>query len=274
MNDPETENALKEYKKLRDYLKSLNFDDCDIRLEYFQLMSSIYDRFHKGFATLDFLKRIADEKLLDDIVMPNESFRFIFNDYWDKPHREAYFSDSTRRFIIDSWSVFELIVTQILDNLLDRDVKEIFLNKEYNEVKSILDLEIKSESQKKKIYKLLKEGNFTKSNLTHQSINRRYDKLFSIIKDKYNRDIESDKKLLRFLGVYRNGLHYNFVFYGNNFDYSFENLFFKFINGDTILTPNEPWAIRIINELIEIVKGIFACIDMTYIKSNINYDTY
>lgn len=266
MNNLATDIALSEYKKLNAYLKSLNYSDCDIRLEYFQLMSTIYDRFHKGFATMDFFKSIYVKNLINDLVIPNESFRFIFNDFYDTPHFNAYFSDTSRRFIIDSWSVFELITTQILDIRLNGEAKDSFLNKEYNELKSILDID-----SNPKIYKLLKDGQFIKSHITHQSITRRYDKLFSLIKETYARDKDRDKKLLKFLGAYRNGLHHNFVFFGKDFDFSFENLSFRFIDGESIQTPNEPWEIRIINELIEIVKGIFVCLDETFIKSNIDY---
>jgi len=271
MNIPETIMILSEYKKLKEYAKAKNYEDCDIRLEYFQLMLTIFNRFHKNFGVMDLFKKIAEDKLLGEIILPNESFRFVFEDFLDESNRNAYFNDSSRSFIIDSWSVFELVVTQLLEFLLKKVEKEEFINKEYIKIQLLLDEEIKNESKRKKILKLLREGQFVKSSITHQSVNRRYDKLFSIIKDKYKRPVYIDKEFLRFLGAYRNSLHFNFVYFGKSFDYSFENLSFRFIDGESIITPREPWEVRIINELIEITKEIFNGIEEKQIKSNVNY---
>ena len=97
--------------------------------------------------------------------------------------------------------------------------------------------------------------------------------MFSILKGKYCRNIDNDKKFLSFLGAYRNSLHYNFVYSGESFNYLFDNLFFKFVDGELIQIPKESWELRIINELIDITKEIFNCVNNDFIESKISYAT-
>ena len=273
MNHPETILNLKHYRKINDYLKSLKYAENDIRLEYFQYMSSILDRFHKGFATMDLIKYIYDNKIIWDKILESESFSSIFVDYLDRPHWNAYFNDLSRRLIIDSWSIFELTITQLLDYLLPQNEKDSFINKEYNEIKSILDENNIDELKRKRIEKLLSKGQMFKNHITHVSIPRRYDKVFKYIRSDYSRDLGDDKKFLKCFGTYRNTMHMNQFFSGKDFQFAFDGLLFSFKNNEPVSTPREPWEARVVIELTEIVKEIFNCINSDFIESKIYYHT-
>jgi hypothetical protein len=263
----ETNNALIEYKNLLEFCKTLSYKKNDVRLEFFKFMRSVLGRFYIGFANMDFVKEINDKRLCADIIQNSENYKNLVSICFVDEKYQTYFHDLSRQFIIDSWSVFELTVTQLLDSLLDENSKNEFLNKEYNQIKSIL---VENDFvEKEKVFKLLKNGGLKKDHITHQPITRRYDKLFSIIKINYQREIIKDKEFLKFLGAFRNGLHYNFVYSGNNFEFKLRDLNFKFINNDLIRVPDKPWELEVVHELIEICKEIFKCIDNKFIESKL-----
>lgn len=267
----ETKLNLDYYLKIKEYNRTLNYEENDIRLEYFQMMASIFDRYHKGFATLDLIKYLADNKVLHDDIQNQESLKYVFNDYYDISHMYGYYADLSRRFLIDSWSVFELTVTQLLDCMIVSDSeKETFKNKDCNDILKVLKDEVSSGTEEK-LKKLLKSAQVCKDNFTHISITRKTDKLFSLIKSCYSRDLNKDKEFLKFLGKYRNTLHLNFVYSGKDYHYLYENLVFSFQDGQTVRTPREPWEARVVSELVEIVKGINKCIEKQYMKSKISY---
>jgi hypothetical protein len=272
MKNSETNEVLALRKATREYTLSLPYNEKDVRLEYFEFMLSIIDRFHTGHANMELLDEIVQKKLLKDLILNSEHYRLLLDNRLDEKGFHSYFQDLNRQFIIDSWSVFELTITKILDSVLDATSRDEFLNKEYNQVKKILDSEILSESNKKMIFRLLKEGRFLKNHITHQSINRRYEKLFDIFQ--FDRlKIKEYKQFLEFLGKYRNSLHYNFIYSGQSFEYEFKDLKFSFIDQKPIQVPNKPWTIEIISGLIDICKNIFKCIDIEFIESKESYAT-
>ena len=69
--------------------------------------------------------------------------------------------------------------------------------------------------------------------MTHISVNKKTDFLFKKVVG-YSRIINEDKEFLLFLGRFRNTMHTNFIYYGNDYSYKFGNADFQFENGKMV----------------------------------------
>ncbi|OYX81665.1 MAG: hypothetical protein B7Y83_16980 [Flavobacteriales bacterium 32-34-25] len=69
--------------------------------------------------------------------------------------------------------------------------------------------------------------------MTHISVNKKTDFLFKKVVG-YSRTINEDKEFLLFLGKFRNTMHTNFIYYGNDYNFKFGNAYFQFENGKMV----------------------------------------
>jgi len=118
---------------------------------------------------------------------------------------------------MDSWSTFEHSITLVCKTVLNGQVVEELKLERFLEVKKIVgslpDMETKESALKKEL---------GIKHLSSVSINRKYEKLFNLIKGEYSRDVKNDKEFLKFYGAYRNVVHSNYTFYGKDFTYPFK----------------------------------------------------
>lgn len=171
--------------------------------------------------------------LESELIVTN--YKFIF----DKPdisiedinyHILGHKNFLNNQLIINSWSNFELCITLITQKILPLKQIEDLLNHDYNELLKILKNTDLDKNQQIKLEKT------KKSELSHVPITRKYNKLFKLIAPDYSRsrNLINDRKFLEFYGKLRNCIHTNYIYYGKEYSYKFQNVVFTFINGQTI----------------------------------------
>ena len=162
--------------------------------------------------------------------------------------------------MIDSWSVFELCVTTFCKGITTSNELNSLLESNYLEIINMLkNTKINPKDEAK-----IRKQNIKKS-LTHISINRKINFLFKKVNN-YGRDINSDKNFLVFFAKFRNTLHTNFIYYGNHYEYKFNEAHFVFEN-EKLVKWYDPWFrspilyFNLLTELNNIWREIINCIE-------------
>ncbi|MBN1970745.1 MAG: hypothetical protein JW870_15365 [Candidatus Delongbacteria bacterium] len=268
-----TDKILTYLNKIRNKVKSMHYVEGDVRLEFYQYINSIIDSYFKGHSYLELLNDIHNKRLInpDELERKVHFFHLLDNNLIDEK-RTAYYSDTTRRLILDSWTIFELTITTILLNLFPNEEIEKWLSEDYKVIMDLIADTALDDTAIKKISRLLKNNQVIKGHLTHYPVTRRIDKLFKKIRPKYptNRDLEDDILYLRFLSKYRNSIiHFNTLYFGKKYEeYIFKGEKFIFRNSKLIIEPKKPMEFELVMELIDIFKVIEDCTkDIDTIKS-------
>lgn len=260
----ESEKILVVLQQNRKFTEELSYEQNDIRVDFFRYINSILDRYFKGFCYIEVLNEIYEKRAINpDKLVTKEQFFHILENNVDNMKRIAYFSDLTRSLLIDSWSVFEMSITTILETILTHEELNKILRKDYDKINTILSKSGLGNKDITTIDKLLVDNQINKEHLTHLSVNRKFEKLFKIINIEYNnrRNIIRDKEFLKFFGKYRNGMHLNFIYFGKDYEFNFRNQTFVFTNAKPIKTPIKPIELDLIVELVNIFKAIISCLD-------------
>jgi len=249
------ERLLSEIHKLDDNVKQLKtvYDPNDIRVSFFEYIYTILAFYYQNLCFVtnseDFLK--AHKEISKK---PELSIRDLKQ--LDIP--KFYEISNNSKMLLDSWSMFELAVTLLSDRFVSINEKEDILNKNYNDIKKIfpqLDC-----NQDEKLKKKLQKKHFTLS-----SINDKYNKLFKLIELNYNkiRDLSTDKIFLENLGCLRNGIHSNYIYFGNSrLPFVFKDFSVTFENGKTIKFDYKDGVERddVILDLVLELCEIFTCL--------------
>lgn len=172
-----------------------------------------------------------------------------------------------RGLIIDLWSQFEFSVTTICNSILNPSETESLFNERYQEIVKIVGENNLTDEIKEKLKKKL-----TERHLTHIPITRKCDKLFKYCKN-YTRDVNDDKQFLLFFGRVRNTMHSTYVFYGNDFEYVFDDIRTVFENGKPVYHRQPPGLKFYFHLGIELIKVFTAIISSIEHESKIEYPT-
>lgn len=186
---------------------------------------------------------------------------------------QLYYLNS--QLLINSWSNFELFITLLSYSILDESSKNKLLNIDYEKIKRILY------SQNVDIDKLekniAKEANtLKKKHLAQCSINRKYTEIFKLIKNEYSsiRNYKKDIQFLEFYGKLRNCIHSNFIYFGKDYSYVYNNITFQFTNNE-IMKQSEIRDTLMIDmsiELREIVSVIIKLIKFNNLIRDSSFD--
>ncbi len=66
------------------------------------------------------------------------------------------------------------------------------------------------------------------------SVTRKYEKLYSLYKSHYKGDWKEDYEFLAFFGKYRNSMHTNYIYHGEDKKYNILGITYEFVNGEAI----------------------------------------
>ncbi len=224
MNDSDF--ILKWTEDLKQEIDVISYQEDDIRKDYFGLTYDVAYCFYRGFILMDiskyidsgqvlFKKDIFDFKTHVDSIVELNRIALL---------NTGYYNGLIRNFMIDCWSVFELCVTTLCEGICSLEERENLLNFQSKDVLKQLKKSTLDENDRVKLIARLK-----KAHLTHVPITRKTAFLFNKTKG-YSRNLDNDKAFLSFLGKFRNTLHTNFIYYGNDYDFNFGNANFKFEN--------------------------------------------
>jgi hypothetical protein len=120
--------------------------------------------------------------------------------------------------------------------LFDEDTKEALLGDDLKKIEKVLDnYQLQAEDRKK-----IEKAFAKKEHLTHLSVNRKYEKIYSIYRENYSGNWNEDKEFLEFYGKYRNSMHSNYIYHGKDKEYTFSGNTYYFVNGEAISHSREP----------------------------------
>lgn len=136
---------------------------------------------------------------------------------------QSYFRQVQRILLIDSWSCFEDALTMIVRRTLTEDEFDMLRNRQVNDLLKILKNHALFENEVHRIKKTFRDK--------HIPITRKYEKLLN----KYSTE-ENPRLLefLRFYGAYRNTLHSNFIYNGQNFSFIKDGYKIEFKDGEPV----------------------------------------
>ncbi|MBL0049287.1 MAG: hypothetical protein IPP32_14470 [Bacteroidetes bacterium] len=209
----------------------LTFKEDDLRSDYFGLTYDVALNFYKGLILYDFSHFINkglisfDKKIFDYKSHVDRIAEIVKHPILTASHINSL----NRRFTIDSWSVFELCVTSLSAALASPEETEKLLNHQYNDILKKIKSTKLTDSENSDIKKLL-----VKEHLTHVPITRKTDLLFKKSKG-YSRNEKNDKEFLKFLGKFRNTMHTNYIYYGNDYEFKYGDAHFVFKNEKTVV---------------------------------------
>ncbi|MFN3405633.1 MAG: hypothetical protein ACK40G_16160 [Cytophagaceae bacterium] len=194
--------------------KKLPFPEDDFRKAYFELTFSCLYQYYKAFCWIYFAELANSGKIgfSEEIEKSFEKHRDQL--LYTVKDNNAYVNtrnSANRSLIIESWSIFEFCITSIATEILtEKDLDELLSFQSIDFLKLIKKYSL-SDDDIAKINKKFKKGH-----LTHVPINRKYNRLYSKFQEYIIGDIESDKKFLTFFGKYRNCVHSNYIYHGED----------------------------------------------------------
>jgi len=259
----------KEIDNLIKLSKRLTYTDYDIRKDHYLYSIDILKSYQRGVTTFEISKLSIEEKLSertkDDIL------RKYINEYGQISTVEkinfSHRNQINRSLIIDTWSLFEFSVTTICNSVLSSPELDSLYNERYEEIikligQQAITIEVREKLKKK----------FTEKHLTHVPITRKCDKLFKYCSS-YNRNINDDKKFLQFYGKLRNTMHSAYIYYGNNFEYVFDDIWTVFENGKPVY-HRQPVGLKFDFDLaIELSKVFTSIVTSIDYSGKITYPT-
>ena len=260
MNDADF--ILKWTEDLKAEIKTLTFQEDDIRKDYFNLTYDVAYCYYRGFILLKFSDFINKGQIAFNKEIYNYKVHInrVAETVKHPILRASHFNSLNRHMLIDAWSAFELCVTTFCNGICSKQELDKFLEFQYIEIiKGIKERKL-NDAEDAEIRRLTIKGH-----LTHVPITRKTDFLFKKSKC-YGRDKEKDKEYLRFLGKFRNTLHTNFIYFGKDYEYKFGQAHFVFKDNKIVkwydpFKPTPKLCFYLIGELKEIWKELVRTIE-------------
>jgi hypothetical protein len=257
MTDPDY--ILEWTENLKAEIKRSYFSHQDIRRDFLKLIYDISYSYYRASTIFDLANFIVTGKILfkEELSYYSEHFQRIADTTNKEQLQRTHLHYLNRSLLIDSWSTFELCVTTFCAGIVSAEKLEKLLSHQYNDVaKELKSVPIDAEVLIK-LQKLLK-----KEHLTHVPIVRKTEALFSSAKD-YPRNKEADKAFLVFFGKFRNTIHTNFIYYGKDYEYYFNEIHFKFQDAKIVKWSDQSFKMffLLVTELKEIWNALTSSID-------------
>ena len=253
----ETDYILKWTEDLKAEVANLPFDKDDIRKGFFELLYDVAYQFYQGHILLDVSKHINNGKIAFDESI--NSFSKHINRLVETSKlpilTTGYCNSLNRNLLISTWSNFELCVTTFCNAIASESEKEKLQNFQFNSISKTLKQSTLTKANVNQLRKLT-----IKNHITHVPIVRKTDLLLKRTQN-YNRDIVNDKSFLSFFGKFRNTIHTNFIYYGNDYEYIFSEAHFVFKNNEIVVWSNPFESTpQLFLELMNNLKEIWKCI--------------
>ncbi|HIY74829.1 MAG TPA: hypothetical protein H9825_01085 [Candidatus Sphingobacterium stercorigallinarum] len=219
---------------LDELIHNLTFENGDIRKDYFRMSYNNVRQYH-----VEYNSYVISCLLNDGSIKLSEELNSSFGEHLIELKAltkyeldmQKYYNSLNHRAIVMAWSLFELAISTVFNHVCADEKKEKYLNKRYNEIKS----KIKDEDKE-----------FVKNKLKTRSpylisMPLKYGHLFSKLKS-YPGNRKRDEEFLVFFGKLRNTIHANFIYFGNDYEYTFGNAHFVFKN-EVLVKWIDPWEI-------------------------------
>ncbi len=241
-------------EKVKEEIHSLEYDKADVRHSFFCLFYTIVYDYYLGQVSYTLSKLMSQERVLfheQDTGFSNH-FSRITQIARIELMELGYFGTLNRNVILNSWTAFELSLSDIFNTVCSDSVKN----------KLIVDLNHKIIKVTKDLSPENKEiviNSLTKS--TFIPLLRKFRSLVN--KAMYKRDYKKDLEFLSFLNSYRNSmLHSNGIYYGKGFKYEFNGVMFEFVDQEMFKETNHYpyvyWDMTF--ELKSIFKALINCV--------------
>ena len=233
----------------------------DMRRSYLELTLSGFNSYYLQWLTIQAGGIMRHRKpslpasaTQEEILTLNKFLNTTINDGYHLRTRGSY-----RSLILDSWSTFEFCVTYVCIHLLDDKAQRDLLDVEFKKIDKIISKYTIEEDDKRKILKA-----YSKDHLSHLPVTRKYEHIYSLFKKNYTGTWVEDKKFLEFFGKYRNSMHSNFIYHGNDAEYNILGINYRFTDGDPINQSEKSTANNMFDlalELKNICRRLFDAID-------------
>lgn len=223
-----------ELKGLQAEINAYGISSDDIRTSYLELTFSVLDLYYRQWISIT-AARIIKEKYVELSQDELSVFEAFVGSVTDITTFYSVRNSSFRNLLIDSWSTFEFCLTYLCVSLFDEKATEDLLEEDFRKISIILSKYDVANDDRKKILRKYSTDHFT-----HLSVNRKYEKIYSIYKKRYNGDWSEDSKFLSFYGKYRNCMHTNYIYHGQDAEYTFDGVQYRFINGEAVDHSKEP----------------------------------
>lgn len=184
-------------------------DQKDVRVAFFELFQNLYIVLYRVYSYID------SEQFKKD----SEQIYFYIQGKDDKKDKINLIANLNYNLIIDTWSTFELCISQICKKILPPESNDKLLKSNFNRTMKIIKTGLSSEL----IEDLLLNQKL--KYIEHVSINLKTDQIFNIAQ---YQAFQLDKKFLLFYGKCRNSIHSNYVYYGKPFSFKFKGVTFTF----------------------------------------------
>lgn len=210
-------------------INSSPFDYNDLRSSYLDHMFGVFN--------INYLQwcAIYSANSIEKAIV-KEADRVILDSFLSIVKSEGYFSSISnsinRGLFLDSWSTFEFFLTYICNELFQEPTKTKMFEHDFKKVVKILSRHDLSDEELLKL-----RGCLVDKHLTHLPVTRKYEKLYSLYKSHYKGNWDEDYEFLVFFGKYRNSMHTNYIYHGEDKNYDILGIRYDFVNGQTI-RPN------------------------------------
>lgn len=220
------DNLLEFTKINKKEIEKLNFDKQDVRHSFFSLFYSSINYYYIGNVSYRITEFIGEGDIkFSERVLPfkNHADR-LYEIPKEQELSDNYYRNLNRNIIYSVWTSFELSVNIIYRNLVtEKDEKkaiENMLSKTFRTLKNL------NSDKKIAIYSEIKK-------LIFIPLLRKFNYLVNKKLGCYNGNLRDDRKFLEFVNKLRNCLiHSNGFYHGNDFDYTFGIVTFKFKNNE------------------------------------------
>jgi hypothetical protein len=253
---------LKWTEDLKVFRAGVPFDEDDIRRDFYGFMYDISYNFYKGNLMVDLSDIFNKQKLIPDdtLKVHSEHFKRFAELTLTQEIYEGHRNWLNRSLLIDTWSNFELCTTIFCDAIISDEERTKIFKHQYSDIKKCLKTSTISDGDEQLLL-----TTFTKDHLAHVPITRKTDLLFNKAVG-YSRNSNNDKEFLKFMGKFRNTIHTNFIYHGNNYEFKFRDAYFVFKKGEMVVWhdpyyPSPTLYLAFFDELKDIWNELISRID-------------
>ena len=208
-------------EEIKKHIRTLKYPSGDIRYDFFTLIYDVLNNYYYGCVVYELAQLINDHKIA-----------FSEDIYKHKVHIDR--------------------ITEIAKiPMLERSYKASFN-------RSVI---IDSWSAFEFCVTVTLEAVSGKQDLSRVPISKKINSIFLEISNSYQRSIKDDKLFLHFYRTFRNSMHSNFIYNGDNFRYEFEGITFIFRNHQAVVWNDDPRMlpdlyVKLIDQLLRIFEAI------------------